>query len=106
MKDGIIQLDTNRAKQFGFTSKKFAGYLWKKDKYILISLIESLNEGQGNLSRLFNAILRKGYGIKVPTPSVRMEKILKLKSFKQTFEYDKNYRDMVELWVKEANKKI
>jgi len=94
MKDGIIKLDTDRGKQFSFTSDKYSGYLWKIGNYIIISFIES----KGYLLNLFNAILRKGYGIKVPTPSVKMEKILKLKGFSKTFEYDEELGE-VEIWV-------
>lgn len=101
MKDGIIHLDTDRGKQFGFTSDKFYGWLWKRGNYIIISFIESLYEGQGNLSALFNNILGKNYGIKVPTPFARMEKILKLKGFRQTYEYSKTFGESVEIWVKE-----
>jgi len=95
MRNGIINLDTKRALEFGFTSDKFSGWLWKKDNYIIISFIES----RGYLLNLFNAILKKGYGIKVPTPFARMRKILELKGFKQTFEYSKDYGE-VEIWVK------
>jgi len=101
MKDGIIKLNTDRGKKFGFFSDLFFGYLWKRGDYIIISFIESLHEGQGNLSKLFSSILDEGYGIKVPTPFARMEKILRLKGFKQTYEYSKTFGEDVEIWVKE-----
>ncbi len=97
MEDGIINLDSDRGKQFGFTSDKYFGWLWKKGDYIIISFIES----KGYLLNLFNAILKAGYGIKVPTPFARMQKILELKGFKKTFEFDKAFGE-VEVWVKEA----
>ena len=96
MKDGIIKIDTRRAKKFGFTSDKYFGWLWKKGNYITISLIES----KGYLLALFNSILRVGYGIKVPTPFAKMQRILELKGFKQTYEWDKDFGE-VEIWVKD-----
>jgi len=99
MIDGIINIDTDRGKEFGFTSDKYSGWLWKTGNYIIISFIES----RGYLLNLFNSILRKGYGIKVPTPFARMQKILELKDFKQTFEYSKDFGE-VEIWVKEGKK--
>ena len=86
MKDGIIELDTEFAKEIGFTSDKFQGYLWKVGNYIYISVIKSNNRKQGNLTSLFNAIQEKGFGIKVPTPFPLMEAICKKKGFETTIE--------------------
>ncbi len=102
MKNGIIHLDTPRGLEFDFTSDKFMGWLWKTGKYITISMIGSLQESQGNLTNLFNKILDKGYGIKVPTPFPKMEQILIKKGFKQTYEYWKEVREDIEIWVLEA----
>lgn len=102
MKNGIINLDTPRGLELDFTSDKFMGWLWKTDKYITISMIGSLQESQGNLSKLFNKILDKGYGIKVPSPFPKMEQILIKKGFKQTYEYWKEAREDIEIWVKET----
>ncbi len=104
MKNGIISLDTPRAKQFGFTSGKFMGWLWKSDGYIIISMIQSLKGNQGNLSNLFENILNKGYGIKVPTPLGKMQSILEIKKFKQTYEYWKEMGEDIEIWVKDGIK--
>lgn len=96
MKDGIIELDTDRGKELGFTSDKYGGYLWKQGNYIMLSMINS----KGYLLNLFNAIKKKGYGVKVPTPLGRMEKIVQLKGFKRTWEQDE-MMGAVEVWVKD-----
>ena len=75
MEDGIILLDTDRGKQFGFTSKLFSGYLWKEKDSIIISTIFSLQSGKGYLKTLFDQISSQGYNIIVPTPFARMEMI-------------------------------
>jgi len=103
MKNGIIRLDTSRAREFGFTSDKFKGWLWKVDKYIYISFITSKQPGRGHLSKLFDAILSKGYGIKVPTPSALMRAILMKKGIMRRDEFDKRIKEVYEVWVKEPN---
>jgi len=104
VRNGIINLDTPRGLEFDFTSDKFMGWLWKTGEYITIGMIGSLNESQGNLSKLFNKILDKGYGIKVPSPFPKMEQILIKKGFKQTYEYWKEVGKNIEIWVKEVAK--
>jgi len=81
-----IDLDTPEACEIGFTSDKFDGYLWRRDNHITISAILSRQPGQGNLSRLFDAILAKGLDVKVPNPLPRMEQIGKNKGFTRTQE--------------------
>ena len=75
--NGIITLDSDRAKEFGFTSGKFGGYLWKSGNEIWISFIVSYDQGKGNLRMLFDKIIKSGYRIVVPTPFARMEMICK-----------------------------
>lgn len=82
----IIELDTEFAKEIGFTSDKFQGYLWKVEGTIYISAIRSLKPRQGNLTALFNAIWGKGYQIKVPEPLPLMEYICRQKGFTRTIE--------------------
>jgi len=77
MNDGIITLDSNNAKLFGFTSDKFGGWLWKSGNEIWISFIESYDQGKGNLRTLFDKIIESGYRIVVPNPFSRMEMICK-----------------------------
>ena len=94
---GKIELDSSLGKKLGFTSDKFDGWLWRKGKDIYISFIVSLNEGQGNLSKLFDRILELGYNIKVPIPLGKMRLILTKKSFRRNWEYDKRF-GKVEVW--------
>lgn len=75
MNNGIINLNTKRAKIFGFTSNKYDGYLWKVKNSIYISFIVSRHQGKGNVRKLFETILKKGFDIWVPTPSARMRMI-------------------------------
>ena len=100
MKDGIIDLDSEKGKDLGFTSDKFEGYLWKHGRYIYISFIISKQQGEGNLSQLFTNIESKGYGIKVPTPFARMTQILLTHGFTPTKEWFKQAGDYAEVWVK------
>lgn len=101
--DGCIKLDSTIAKELGFTSDRFSGWLWKKNQYIIISFIESLHQGEGNLSKLFNKIISKGYGIKVPTPFPKMKAILINKGFKRTESpfQPPHIMDLCEIWIRE-----
>lgn len=103
MKEGIIELDSDFAKEIGFTSDKFQGYLWKVEDYIYISFIKSINREQGNLSSLFSTIQEKGFGIKVPTPFPLMESICKQKGFTKTFEHHKQFNEEVDVWILEQS---
>jgi len=78
MDDGIIEVDSELGRTMGFTSDVWAedSYLWKMGRDIWISLIISLRPRNGNLRRLFEAILKQGYGIAVPTPLGLMNLIL------------------------------
>ena len=100
MKEGLIELDMDRAETFGFTSDKFDGWLWLKDGYVYISFIISLKPNQGNLAGLFSQISSLGYGIKVPTPFAKMKAILTTHAFHKTKEYSNEMHDDVEVWVK------
>ena len=104
MNDGKIDPDSEFGKKIGFTSDKFEGWLWKIGNYIYISFIVSKQPNQGNLSKLFDNILKLGYGIKVPTPIGKMKLILKKKGFKKTYEWDDLTKQYVEVWVKEVNR--
>ena len=105
MGKGVFSFGHQLAEKFGFTEDKFDGWLGKKGHYIYISFIISKQEGKGNLSRLFDEILKAGYGIKVPTPFAHMMSICVKKGFKRTFEYSQDFREHVEVWVKEGSVK-
>jgi len=105
MTEGIIELDSEFAIELGFTSDKFFGYLWRHPTEIYISHIESLQQGQGNLSKLFDAIWRRGYTIKVPTPFARMQAILEHKGFEQTWEeFEGLSGEACEVWVRKPKR--
>jgi len=101
MKQGIINVNTDRGKVFGFTSDKYVwtSYLWAKDNRITISFIETKEQGKGYLSELFNNIKKAGYQIAVPTPFPRMQNIIEKKGFKKILEKTE-LGDMVEIWIK------
>lgn len=77
MKDGIINLDTLEAKELGFTSDKFEGYLWyfSKDNKVIISMIYSLHPGKGNFLSLVNTLKSRFNIIEIPCPSNKMRLI-------------------------------
>lgn len=100
MKDGRIDLDSDSAKEFGFTSDKFGGYLWKKEDTITISFIISYQLEKGNFSKLLKTI-GKNFSIEIPTPSVRMKAILEKKGFIEKVVFDEDQNAEVELMVKE-----
>ena len=106
MKYGIIELDSEAGDVLGFTGDKFmdGSYLWNLGDYIYISHIKSREKRKGYLSALFDSILSKGYGIKVPTPFPVMEAILIKKGFVRTEEWFEQFDEYVEVWVKEKRK--
>ncbi len=57
-----------------------------------------MQPGKDNLTKLFNAIKSKGFGIAVPTPFAQMELILKKKGFRKTMKYDSATGEYCELW--------
>ena len=100
--DGIIDIDTDRGKEFGFTSDKFVpgiSYLWKTGNRIIISSIESTQESKGYFTELVNNIIGKSYQVAVPTPLKKMDYIMRKWGWKQTFEYDKQMEAEVEIWI-------
>ncbi len=103
IEDGVIKLDSERGRIFGFTSDKFTevSYLWKNGKYIYISFIESQIQNKGFFRELCQQIQRLGYGIKVPTPFPKMELILREQKYRKTKEFFKEAKEWCEVWVKE-----
>lgn len=105
-----IELDTSFAKELGFTSDDFRGYLSREDGYICINFIASLHEGKGNFLELLRTTERASYGIKVPNPSPRTRYILtRYGGFTKAIvpsvpEAGLNYE--CELWVKEPRPNV
>jgi len=105
MSNYCIDLDTPEAREIGFISDIFDGYLWRRNNHITISAIYSRQPGQGNLSRLFDAILAKGLDVRVPNPLPRMELICKKKGFTKTqepFAPEHGIHDLIDVYVLKA----
>ena len=96
--DGIINLDTDRAKVLGFTSDKYEGYLWKQGDAVMVSFIVS--KQRGNFRELVRHIHALGLTVKVPTPLGRMQEILLKNGYQHTQEpFDAEPGEMVDVWV-------
>lgn len=81
MKEDFITVDSELGKQIGFTSDKFSknSYLFrdKSKRIVILSLIESLHEHQGNFLTLLQNITEKNYAMAVPCcVNKRLERIL------------------------------
>jgi len=100
---GKIALDSPVGKSLGFTSDKFDGWLWftPDKKGIYISFIFSIQPNQGNLSKLFKAILDSGRRVIVPTPLGKMVNILQHLKFRLTLEWFEAVSEDVECWIKD-----
>lgn len=99
LEDGIIELDSERGLPFKFTSDRFGrgSYLWKQDGAIIVSFIESLS--RGNFRELAQAIIASGFRVEIPTPLGRMQDIVRKAGYSQTFPFDEDYEETVEVWV-------
>lgn len=96
--DGIINLDTDRAKVLGFTSDKYEGYLWKQGDAVMVSFIVSKH--RGNFRELVQRIHALGLTVKVPTPLGRMQEIVLKNGYQHTQEpFDEEPGEMVDVWV-------
>jgi len=82
MIDGIINLDTERGRELGFTRDRYGGYLWKTGDSIIISFIES--KQRGNFRELVRRIHEHGWTVKVPTPLSSMKEIVRKNGYQHT----------------------
>ena len=89
---GIIDVDSDIAKQFGFTSDKFhpLSYLWIDGNTIIISIIASKRKGA--FRTLMETIVQNGYDFEIPTPLKRMREIGR----KQGWRYGNRYDEEVD----------
>lgn len=96
--NGIIELDSARGKQLGFTSDRFGfgSYLWDSPGRVTVSFIVS--HAKGNFRLLVNAILAEGKEIAVPTPFPEMQRILTKNGYRHTVESDEEVGP-VDVWV-------
>ena len=99
MQDGIIEVGSEQANALGFTPALFDGWLWKTGDRIMVSMVMSKQEGQGNLSKLFANIEASGHKVAVPTPLGKMGAILQRKGFVPHVEHDHDMGE-VEVWMR------
>jgi hypothetical protein len=97
MRDGIINLDTARGRELGFTSDRFDGWLWKRGDAIVVSFIESYE--RGNFRELVERILAMGLTVKIPTPLGRMQQIVEMCGYEHTREFSPEFGENVDVWV-------
>jgi hypothetical protein len=98
--DGLIEPDSPLALEFGFSSDRWAGYLWRDGDCILLSLVIARQPGRGSLSRLIRAVEARGYRVAIPTPLWRMRAILEHWGWQPREERYLN--EPVEVWERPA----
>lgn len=79
MTDGIIEIDTPKAKELGFTSDKFSdcSYLWEYGDNLIVSCISTpeFEEHTGAFRNLMEKALGKYLNVIIPTPLRKMVEI-------------------------------
>ena len=96
--NGIIEVDSQRGKEIGFTSERFFpdSYLWDDADRVMVSFIHS--RAPGNFRALVAAIHAEGKTVAVPTPLGRMEGILRRNGYQHVVESDPEMGD-VHVWI-------
>src|ERR1039457_7133474 len=94
---GIIEIDSERGQQLGFTSEHFnpCSYLWDDDDRVMISAIVS--NARGTFKALVDAILAEGKAVAVPTPLPAMECIVRKNGYIHPIENADG--EPVEVWT-------
>jgi 5-formyltetrahydrofolate cyclo-ligase len=82
----MIELDSDRGKELGFTSDRFnhGSYLWDGDGRVMVSFIWSRQKG--NFRELVEAVHNEGKAVAIPTPLSEMERIVKKNGYTRTEE--------------------
>jgi len=95
--EGIINIDTEAAKELGFTSDKFnpASYLWRDGNTIIVSLI--IANRKGAFCQLMKTITEKGFDFEIPTPSNRMREIGKKQGWNYCQKFSEDFGEYVEI---------
>lgn len=96
MNDGIIELDSDRGKQLGFTTDRFDGYLWKVGDSVYVSFI--MSRQRGNFRSLVNTILSHGWTVKIPTPLGEMNRIVKKNGYVHSLEDFAEVGEKCDVW--------
>jgi len=101
--EGIINIDTEAAKQLGFTSDRFnpASYLWRSGNTIIVSFI--IAKQKGAFCRLMKAITGQGFDFEIPAPCSRMREIGEKQGWNNRRIFSEEFSDYVEILT---NKKI
>jgi len=75
VKEGVIGIDSESAKELGFTSDRFFpfSYLWRTGNTIIISFIMARQKGM--FCQLVKSIQEHGFDFEIPTPCARMKEI-------------------------------
>ena len=94
----IIELDSERGHQLGFTTIKFGhgSYLWDEPSRVLVSFVHSL--ARGNFRALVAAIHAEGKAVAVPTPLGNMEHIVRKNGYVHSVEED-SMTGKVHVWT-------
>lgn len=95
--NGRIDPDSPWGKEFGFTSDKFDGWLWKERGWIIVSFIECKEPGCGHFKKLIRSIKDFCFDVAVPTPMPQMEAILKKWDWHPNYISDPTF-GTVEIW--------
>jgi len=101
---GLIELDSDFAKQIGFTTDLFneGSYLWGETDRIIISMISSKVPGTGAFRSLLKACDYLGFKVAVPSPLAGMNAILKHYGFEETIEQSEHFGP-VDVWIKKES---
>lgn len=96
--NGIIEMDSERGKELGFTSERFSlgSYLWDTPGRVTVSFIAS--RARGNFRGLVERILAEGKEVAVPTPLSAMASIVRRNGYVRTFE-EHEMGGEVEVWI-------
>lgn len=97
MENGMIELDSENAKELGFTSDRFnvGSYLWKDGNDVVVSFIWS--KAKGNFKALVDAIKAKGCTVVIPTPLGRMQDIVAKNGY--AHKHIETEMGMCEVWT-------
>lgn len=96
--NGLVTIDSEFSKMVGFTSDKFAGYLWREGNRVLCTILACKNPCEGEVVKLFQNIEERGLHPCVPNPSRRMRRVLRKAGCVPRKERLDSLQGEVELW--------
>ena len=94
----LIEIDSERGKQLGFTSDRFdfGSYLWEEQDRIMVSLVSS--KQKGNFKTLVDAIHSQRKSIAIPTPLGKMAELVRRNGYVHSIEEDQ-FMGPVNIWT-------